>query len=50
MAALRIDISNEPVQKEVKWYWNTFLGVAIIMAFLAMIACCLTIRCLKCRL
>ena len=44
MAALRIDVSNEPVQKEVKWYWNTLLGVAIITAFLAMIAFYLTIR------
>ena len=44
MAALRIDIPNEPVQKEVKWYWNALLAVAIITAFLAMIAFYLTIR------
>jgi hypothetical protein len=50
MAVIRIDISNERVQKEVKWYWNLFLGVAIIIAFLATIAFYLAIRCLKCRL
>ena len=31
-------------QKEVKWYWYTLLGVAIITAFLALIAFYLTIR------
>ena len=44
MAMLRIDIPNELSQTEVKWYWNTLLGVAIITAFLAMIAFYLTIR------
>ncbi|MGO8749894.1 MAG: ATP-binding protein [Thermoguttaceae bacterium] len=44
MAVLRVEFSNELVQKEVKWYWNTLLGVAIITAFLAMIAFYLTIR------
>ena len=44
MAVLRVEFSNELVQKEVKWYWNTLLGVAIITGFLALVAFYSSIR------
>ncbi len=44
MAIIRVTIPNAPVQAEISWYWNTLLAVAIVTAFLAMIAFYLTIR------
>jgi signal transduction histidine kinase len=44
MAVVRVTIPNGPVQREISWYWNTLLAVAIFTAFLAMIAFYVTIR------
>jgi len=44
MSVVRVTIPNGPTQAEVNWYWNMLLVVAIITAFLAMIAFYITIR------
>lgn len=44
MGLVRVTIPNGAVQAEISWYWNTLLAVAIVTAFLAMIAFYVTIR------
>ena len=44
MAIVRVTIPNSPTQAEINWYWNMLLVVAIITAFLAMVAFYVTIR------
>jgi signal transduction histidine kinase len=44
MAILEVSIPNGPTQDTVSWYWNALLAVAIITAFLAMVAFYVTIR------
>ncbi len=49
MAVVRVTIPYGPMQDEVSFYWNLLLGVAVITAFLAMIAFYVTIRYLIAR-
>jgi len=49
MAVARVTIPYGPMQEEVSFYWNLLLGVAVITAFLAMIAFYVTIRYLIAR-
>jgi signal transduction histidine kinase len=44
MAVLQVTIPNGPTRATVNWFWNTLLAVAIITAFLAMIAFYITIH------
>ncbi len=44
MGVVHVTIPNGPVQAQISWYWNALLAVAIITAFLAMIAFYVTIR------
>ncbi len=44
MAVLEVTIPNKETQDEINWYWNMLLVVAIITAFLAIVAFYVTIR------
>jgi len=44
MAVLVVSMSNRQTRAEINWYWNMLLVVAIITAFLAMVAFYITIR------
>ena len=44
LAVVQVTLPNGPTQKAVNLYWNALLAVAIITAFLAMIAFYITIR------
>jgi len=44
MGMVQVTIPNGPTQDAVSWYWNMLLAVAIITAFLGMIAFYVTIR------
>jgi signal transduction histidine kinase len=44
MGIVHVKIPNKPIQAQVRWYWNALLAVAIVTAFLAMIAFYITIR------
>lgn len=44
MAVVQVSIRNDHTRKTVNWFWNTLLAVAIITAFLAMIAFYITIH------
>lgn len=49
MAVVRVAIPYDPMQAKISWHWNILLAVAIITAFLAMIAFYITIRYLIAR-
>lgn len=49
MAVVRVTIPNLPMQEEIGWYWNALLAVAVITAFLTMIAFYVSIRYLIAR-
>jgi len=49
MAVVRVTIPYDPIQAKISWYWNALLAVAIITAFLALIAFYVTIRYLIAR-
>lgn len=44
MALVCVTIPSGPIQARISWYWNALLAVAIVTAFLAMIAFYVTIR------
>ena len=44
MGVVCVTIPSDPLQARISWYWNALLAVAIVTAFLAMIAFYVTIR------